>query len=64
MLCSTHQSNRFLKMCSMILHITENRAKGLKEVVELALGMGITLKTVYEWRILLRKIILFRTFIR
>lgn len=50
-------------MCSLILHKAKDRAIGLKEVVELALGIRITLKTVHvhEWGNLLMKIILLRT---
>jgi hypothetical protein len=45
---------------SNILHIAEDNAIGLKDEIEFALGIGITLKTVQDSGILFDIIILFR----
>jgi len=47
-LCSSHQSNRFFNINSMILHNAEDKAMTLNALVELALGIGMTLNSFHE----------------
>jgi len=63
-LCSSHQSRRFFRINSMVLHSAEDRAMGLNAVVELALGIGMTMNSFQESGILLRRRILLSIFKR
>jgi len=45
---SSHQSNLFLKMCLTSLHKVDESAIGRKEMLEWALGIGMTLNSVQD----------------
>lgn len=53
---SSHQSSRFLKMCSTTLQSEEDKAIGRKELFDLAFGMEITLYLVQDKWIKLKSI--------
>lgn len=57
---SNHQSSLFLIMYSNNLHMAEDKAIGLKDEIEFALGIGITLKSVQGSGIIFDVIILFK----
>jgi hypothetical protein len=63
-LCSSHQSSRFIKINSIILHNAEDKAMGLNALLALALGIGMTLNSFHELGILLIRRILLRIFRR
>lgn len=45
---SSHQSNLFLKLCSTSLHKAEDSAIRRKDILEWALGIGMTLNSVQD----------------
>lgn len=57
---SNHQSSLFLIIYSNNLHMAEDKAMGLKDAIEFALGIGITLKSVQDSGIIFDIIILFK----